>query len=642
MGVDGAAHVLSSSRSVQVYIKAALKQPEGSKLMTISSKDAQTVLDEIWKVLDSAAFPVAAVGGEIHRYRNQLRKLSLKLSITHGILPTLVLLEGVQTEGQQAGAGAFADVYIGTLHGEKVALKRLRVYLMATEGQKEQMKQLFYRESLLWKNLMHDHIVPFIGVAETVFPGTVCMVLPWMENGSLRHYVERIRNDGKLVGKEYVRAMDNWLFQIADGLLYLHDEGLVHGDLHGGNILIDDEGNARLTDFGMALLTESTAYGYASLHGGGAIRWKAPELSDPEEYGVEGMRPTPASDVFSFSCMVIELHSGKPPMPGITDNQVARRYVKGTRPDRPVTPDGDTVSDALWSLTEACWSQTVADRPSAKEVVRQMAAIAGAQGYADPLPEQPVISHGDADSLVSSNIAPSISPESESTLPPPPFQASQESHSGKSTGPGLKPGSYPFSAIDTISNATPTIAKISRTESAPADYVPRSLRRPGGSLDQSTGSGIVPQRDVGNPHDYTLQRSTFPLADKLYGSRLAQLIPDHRLSFGHSPSLPLVPSSLSRPPSAPAASAATSVTGDTVNTTREGSPGPSLRTPVSAYLLSSLPDITSEEVQAAASALTRSTGGRLKAYDDILSEVARLPTRRAQSAVPPPPRKRVL
>ena len=74
-----------------------------------------------------------------------------------------------------------------------------------------------------------------------------------------------------------------------------------------GNVLIDDDGNARLTDFGMALVSEATSYGYASAHGSGAIRWTAPELIDPEEFEMEDSRPTPASDIFSFACMAVEV-----------------------------------------------------------------------------------------------------------------------------------------------------------------------------------------------------------------------------------------------------------------------------------------------------------------------------------------------
>ena len=97
------------------------------------------------------------------------------------------------------------------------------------------------------------------------------------------------------------------LYQTALGLGYLHGEGIVHGDLHAGNILVDDNGNARLTDFGMSLIAEATAYNYGSMHGGGATHWQAPELIDPEEFDMDSTRPTPQSDVFSLGCTAAEV-----------------------------------------------------------------------------------------------------------------------------------------------------------------------------------------------------------------------------------------------------------------------------------------------------------------------------------------------
>lgn len=70
--------------------------------------------------------------------------------------------------------------------------------------------QAFYRESLLWKNLIHDHILPFLGVSEDVFPGSVCMVIPWMEKGNLRHYIAGQLSAGALTGTAFEEAIVQW------------------------------------------------------------------------------------------------------------------------------------------------------------------------------------------------------------------------------------------------------------------------------------------------------------------------------------------------------------------------------------------------------------------------------------------------
>lgn len=64
-------------------------------------------------------------------------------------------------------------------------------------------------------------------------------------------------------------------------------------------------------------------------------------------------------------------------MSKIADHQVVRRYVKGIRAPRPLPPDGHTMSDEIWSLTQACWAQVAVERPPAKVVVATLATIGG-------------------------------------------------------------------------------------------------------------------------------------------------------------------------------------------------------------------------------------------------------------------------
>ena len=74
-----------------------------------------------------------------------------------------------------------------------------------------------------------------------------------------------------------------------------------------GNILMNDKGVVQLTDFGLSLIADATSYNYASHHGGGAIAWTAPELLDPDRYGLTTRRATLSSDVYSFGCICVEV-----------------------------------------------------------------------------------------------------------------------------------------------------------------------------------------------------------------------------------------------------------------------------------------------------------------------------------------------
>ncbi|KAH8102061.1 kinase-like domain-containing protein [Cristinia sonorae] len=363
-----------SAASIQQYIQAAIGHPDRTELSPIPARDdAQVILDEIWKVLDSPVLPTASSSTSFYTYRNQLRRLSIKVANRYSVLPSSLLLKDIQCiDTKPHGVGGFAEVFCGTYKTSKVALKRLRVYTMMTETQKQNVINSFYRESLLWKNLGHDHILPFLGVAEDVFQGSICMVIPWMRNGNLRQYISEQTEKGQLTEATFVPAINRWLHQTAMGLAYLHSEGIVHGDLHAGNILVDNEKNARLCDFGMSLISEATAYNYGSHHGGGATRWSAPELFDPEEFGLTTSRPTFQSDVYAFACVVVELYSGQPPFPDLVDRQVPMQVVKGMRPSLPRLSKTKAPPDHVWSLTTTCWAQDPAARPSANTVVQSL------------------------------------------------------------------------------------------------------------------------------------------------------------------------------------------------------------------------------------------------------------------------------
>ncbi len=82
-------------------------------------------------------------GNTVHNLdipRTTLRRLSLKVSAASGLLPMSLVLDGVESSHQEyLGGGGFADIYSGTYKGEKVALKRLRVFLSSEESQKRKI-----------------------------------------------------------------------------------------------------------------------------------------------------------------------------------------------------------------------------------------------------------------------------------------------------------------------------------------------------------------------------------------------------------------------------------------------------------------------------------------------------------------------
>lgn len=88
--------------------------------------------------------------------------------------------------------------------------------------------------------------------------------------------------------------------QIAEGLAYLHDAGVVHGDVKAENVLVGDDFHALLCDFGLSRMVDARTH--TSLAGTGSLRWQAPELMD-------GGHKTFESDVYAFGLTIYQVRS---------------------------------------------------------------------------------------------------------------------------------------------------------------------------------------------------------------------------------------------------------------------------------------------------------------------------------------------
>ncbi|KAF8174693.1 kinase-like domain-containing protein, partial [Mycena galopus ATCC 62051] len=205
------------------------------------------------------------------------------------------------------------------------------------------------REALLWKDLHHPNILPFLGIDRYSFPSFFCMVSPWMEHGTVINY---LKTHG-------FSDVDKLLYHIAQGLQYLHSRNIVHGDLRGANILIKEDCSACLADFGLSMLSDTTSL--ASTNRGGNSHWMAPELLDPPRFGLDFLR-TLATDVYAFGCVCFELYTERPPFASVSDVTALLMVLNGERPERP--PGPPAMSDTLWKHVTEFWAESPIARPS--------------------------------------------------------------------------------------------------------------------------------------------------------------------------------------------------------------------------------------------------------------------------------------
>ncbi|KAF7340966.1 Kinase-like protein [Mycena sanguinolenta] len=272
-------------------------------------------------------------------------------------LPSVLFITGITgKEDHPTFRGGFADIYRASYSNSAVALKYMRVYMHGTDLRSVRLK--FCREALVWKDLCHPHILPFLGIEENSFPSQLCMVSPWMEHGTVPNYLKQHGH----------RNVDKLLYEIAQGLQYLHSRDIVHGDLRGANILINEDWSACLADFGLSIFLDATSL--MTTNRGGSTYWMAPELLDPDRFGMKFARTT-ASDVYAFGCVCLELYTGRPPFSGVLPEPGAMlKVINGERPPRPSS--SPAMSDVLWNQVSTYWAQEPTTRPATHLVVQNM------------------------------------------------------------------------------------------------------------------------------------------------------------------------------------------------------------------------------------------------------------------------------
>ncbi|KAG7377247.1 hypothetical protein PHYPSEUDO_011967 [Phytophthora pseudosyringae] len=169
--------------------------------------------------------------------------------------------------------------YYGSWRGSRVAVRKAKV-------KNDEDASAFLNEVDIWYNLRHPHVLLLFGACYIVQSFFVCEDV---EYGSLDRYLRHHRE--KVWEK---------LHEIALGLQYLHDKGVVYGLLKCCTILVGKDGRAKLSDFRKSPLIRSTSWQTDV----GSIGWTAPEL-------LRGEKATNASDIYSFGMCILEAVSGK-------------------------------------------------------------------------------------------------------------------------------------------------------------------------------------------------------------------------------------------------------------------------------------------------------------------------------------------
>ncbi|KIK48608.1 hypothetical protein CY34DRAFT_8177 [Suillus luteus UH-Slu-Lm8-n1] len=270
----------------------------------------------------------------------------------------------------------------------KVAIKAFRYPDQYDDS--ERINKKIAREIGILTILRHDNIVPLLGTA-TGFgrrPELPSLVTPWIPNGTLNVYLASHYNDLTMLDRS--RMLEG----VSAGLRYLHSVPVVHGDITGANILIDEGGQAKLIDFGLSSvvlpLFGQSHLAATSIHAG-AIRYAAPELLS-DDVGDLLLEKT---DIYSFGCVMLQILSGRHPWSEIRSQKpefhIYGLVCQGRSPQRPNGHPAIMNSD--WDIIQKCLQSRFKLRPSADEVYELVKRRPGPSDSSSP-PDYPPDDHG--------------------------------------------------------------------------------------------------------------------------------------------------------------------------------------------------------------------------------------------------------
>ncbi|KAJ1653562.1 mitogen-activated protein kinase kinase kinase [Dispira simplex] len=259
-------------------------------------------------------------------------------------------------KGKMIGQGSFGKVYlaINRSTGEFMAVKQIQLPQAKSEIMNKRQRAMIkalYDETEILKDLDHEHIVSYLGFQVTRL--TMNIFLEYVAGGSIALL---IKQHGPLAEP----VMQSFCNQTLRGLDYIHSRNVLHRDIKGDNILVDENGVCKISDFGISKRNDyEFAYDNNSrMSVQGTFFWMAPEVVREEGYSAK-------VDIWSFGCLVLEMWSGRRPWISLNEIQAVYKLRSDIAPPLP-----EEIIPECADLIQTCFRPRPEDRPRAVELLK--------------------------------------------------------------------------------------------------------------------------------------------------------------------------------------------------------------------------------------------------------------------------------
>ncbi len=250
---------------------------------------------------------------------------------------------------ESIGVGNHGSVFRGKWKGMEVAIKKISKQKM---GEKAMLD--FLSEACMLSELRHPNVITFIGAC---YPPNLCLVTEYVKQGSLQNIISDKKRMDWASKLKLLRG-------IAAGIRYLHAKNIVHRDIKPSNLLVENDWNIKLADFGFARIKEDNV----TMTRCGTPSWTAPEI-------IRGERYSEKADIYSFAIVFWQLLFLRPaPYPNNNFMNIALLVLDGKRPE---ISGNISVPQEYLDLMESMWHNNPDKRPPIDKIIQLLGSEHG-------------------------------------------------------------------------------------------------------------------------------------------------------------------------------------------------------------------------------------------------------------------------